>query len=248
MKKTVPRMGASVIVPVTGVYQIGNQKVTLVAGEHSLVAGEGMAEKEEVPVPSDDAIRQTAKHLYEEEGLVEIDDGAEISHGGDPGAYVQAWVWVPYEDVTSDRAFNPLLEKWLHDRDQVTMEWPHDISDSVVAEADKEFADPPATVLDDLGWPMDNPNLPDFAAAVMRDGPARIVTQSGGTAAPPDPLFYLPSVVFIRDDGWSLAAPLGLEQTAHDIWANRWIGGLLAGKAGVFNIKQLRDHLGLEVG
>lgn len=35
-----------------------------------------------------------AKAAYEEEGEVEIDDNALVSAGSEPGAYVQAWVWV----------------------------------------------------------------------------------------------------------------------------------------------------------
>lgn len=38
--------------------------------------------------------RSQAAERYEKEGTIEIDDGAPVSEGGDPGAYVQAWVWV----------------------------------------------------------------------------------------------------------------------------------------------------------
>jgi uncharacterized protein YlaI len=38
--------------------------------------------------------RSQAAECYEEEGRIEVDDGAMISEGNDPGAYVQAWVWV----------------------------------------------------------------------------------------------------------------------------------------------------------
>jgi len=44
-----------------------------------------------------EAYRKAAARRYEREGECEIDDGALISHGGDEGAYVQAWVWV-YDD------------------------------------------------------------------------------------------------------------------------------------------------------
>lgn len=33
------------------------------------------------------------------EGELEVDDDAVISAGGDPGAYVMAWLWVPNEDA-----------------------------------------------------------------------------------------------------------------------------------------------------
>lgn len=35
-----------------------------------------------------------ARAIHEAEGTLEIDDNAEISEGGNRGAYVQAWVWV----------------------------------------------------------------------------------------------------------------------------------------------------------
>ena len=38
--------------------------------------------------------RAAAKAQYQREGEIEIDDNAVVSYGSDPGAYVQAWVWV----------------------------------------------------------------------------------------------------------------------------------------------------------
>lgn len=35
-----------------------------------------------------------ARKEYQEDGSIEVDDGAPVSRGSDPGAYVQAWVWV----------------------------------------------------------------------------------------------------------------------------------------------------------
>lgn len=35
-----------------------------------------------------------AREEYQRDGEIEIDDDAVISRGDDPGAYVQAWVWV----------------------------------------------------------------------------------------------------------------------------------------------------------
>ena len=37
---------------------------------------------------------EAARRIYAEEGTLEIDDDASVSPGDDPGAYVQAWVWV----------------------------------------------------------------------------------------------------------------------------------------------------------
>jgi hypothetical protein len=38
---------------------------------------------------------QAAQDLHHRDGECEIDDNAIVSEGGDNGAYVSAWVWVP---------------------------------------------------------------------------------------------------------------------------------------------------------
>ena len=43
----------------------------------------------------DEQYRQMARVLHGRDGEIEIDDNADTSRGYDPGAYVQAWVWVP---------------------------------------------------------------------------------------------------------------------------------------------------------
>jgi hypothetical protein len=48
--------------------------------------------------------RDAAKKLFHREGELEIDAGAPVSKadpedGGDEGAYVQAWVWVPDYEI-----------------------------------------------------------------------------------------------------------------------------------------------------
>lgn len=48
---------------------------------------------------SDAIYRAVAQEMYNKEGECEIDNLAPISSGGDPGVYVQAWVWVSNEDV-----------------------------------------------------------------------------------------------------------------------------------------------------
>ena len=45
---------------------------------------------------------EAARRIYQREGTIEIDDNARISRGDDPGAYVQAWVWV-YDDEVKGR-------------------------------------------------------------------------------------------------------------------------------------------------
>lgn len=45
------------------------------------------------------AYREAARECHQEDGVLEVDDDAVISFGDDPGAYVQAWVWVSEEDL-----------------------------------------------------------------------------------------------------------------------------------------------------
>ena len=59
---------------------------------------------------TDKAFRRAAKHYHHDEGNIEIDDDAKVSHAhnhdadapchnaDDHGAYVQAWVWVEAEE------------------------------------------------------------------------------------------------------------------------------------------------------
>jgi hypothetical protein len=46
----------------------------------------------------DEWFRARAKELYGRDGEIEVDSNARISYGADEGAYVEAWVWVPFED------------------------------------------------------------------------------------------------------------------------------------------------------
>ena len=51
---------------------------------------------------SDEWVRARAKELYERDGKIEVDGNARISWGDDPGAYVEAWVWVPFNEEEDD--------------------------------------------------------------------------------------------------------------------------------------------------
>lgn len=57
-----------------------------------------------VATATDDEVREVARTLYVDEGSVEIDDGAPVSRtDGGAGAYVQAWVWVPFRQEEASR-------------------------------------------------------------------------------------------------------------------------------------------------
>ncbi len=61
---------------------------------------------------------KAAKRLHESEGEVEVDANARVSRGGvsggttasnDPGAYVQAWVWVPDDQAAPETEERPMM-------------------------------------------------------------------------------------------------------------------------------------------
>lgn len=52
---------------------------------------------------SDKWLRARAMEIYYRDGKVEIDSDAIVSRGDDPGAYVAAWVWVPFKKEDDDR-------------------------------------------------------------------------------------------------------------------------------------------------
>lgn len=76
---------------------------------------------------------------------------------------------------------------------------------------------------------MNNAELQEKARAIMRDGPNRVLCPDG--AAHPcrrarEEHGTLPSVIFIRNDGWSLGAPESLEWEAYRQWSDQWAGFL----------------------
>src|SRR6267378_909023 len=60
---------------------------------------------------SDTRYREAAHRLHHEEGVCEVDENAKISRGSDPGAYVQAWVWV-YNADTKRKLTPDELTRW----------------------------------------------------------------------------------------------------------------------------------------
>jgi hypothetical protein len=55
-------------------------------------------EKAEQQTAIAEAYREAAREQCRD-GELEVDDGAVVSFGGDPGAYVAAWIWVSDEDA-----------------------------------------------------------------------------------------------------------------------------------------------------
>lgn len=53
--------------------------------------------------PTHDQYRAAAIRMFYRDGEIEIDRGAAISAGDDPGAYVAAWVWVPDKEAHAEK-------------------------------------------------------------------------------------------------------------------------------------------------
>lgn len=61
----------------------------------------------------------------------------------------------------------------------------------------------------------------------LRRGPDRVLIGADGTAVPPrrarEEYGIVPDVVFVRNDGWSLGAPIELRVAAYGLWEDEWI-------------------------
>lgn len=65
----------------------------------------------------------------------------------------------------------------------------------------------------------------DLVRTIRRRGPDRVVADASGEATSParaKERGIEPDVILLRDDGWSLGAPRGLELIAYSIWKERW--------------------------
>jgi hypothetical protein len=64
-------------------------------------------------------------------------------------------------------------------------------------------------------------------------GPDRVVINASGEAVPPfrarRNYGIKPTIVFVRDDGWMLAAPDALHDVAEGMWLDKWIAVFIRG-------------------
>jgi hypothetical protein len=62
---------------------------------------------------------------------------------------------------------------------------------------------------------------------IAYNGPTRVVVNSDGEAKPPmrakKENEIKPDVIFVRNDGWSLGAPIELYDVAEKMWAGDWV-------------------------
>ncbi len=92
------------------------------------------------------------------------------------------------------------------------------------------------------------PNYPHL----MQTGPNRVVINKEGEAVPYETAFLewaiSPDIIFIRNDGWTLGAPLYLAQVAYELWADQWENFLTWPEARLHSISQLYKHTNMQVG
>lgn len=61
---------------------------------------------------------------------------------------------------------------------------------------------------------------------VLTNGPARVIINGEGEATTcrrAHEMGINPDVIFIRGDGWSLAAPSQFESVAYGMWSDEWV-------------------------
>ncbi|MCG7629056.1 hypothetical protein MHM88_14690 [Epibacterium sp. MM17-32] len=61
-------------------------------------------EQHEVQPPAPSDLQKIMIEAVPANDDLEVDDNARVAWGGDPGAFVQTWTWVPFRDVEQDMA------------------------------------------------------------------------------------------------------------------------------------------------
>jgi hypothetical protein len=68
-------------------------------------------------------------------------------------------------------------------------------------------------------------------ARVLQYGPDRVVVGQSGEATTPqrarEEYRVVPTVIFIRKDGWSLGAPEQFRRVAASLWTDEWVAKLV---------------------
>lgn len=72
----------------------------------------------------------------------------------------------------------------------------------------------------------DGIDIHEVTKNIMANGPTRVLITRQGDAYPSkrarEQYGVEPDIIFIRNDGWSLAAPAYLEREAFDLWPDFW--------------------------
>jgi hypothetical protein len=67
------------------------------------------------------AYRNAAKRVWHDDGQIEIDEDAIVSHSSGSGAYVQAWVWICDDQIELEPG--PTYDVWIAEPDD--WNWTH---------------------------------------------------------------------------------------------------------------------------
>jgi hypothetical protein len=73
-------------------------------------------------------------------------------------------------------------------------------------------------------------SLREICRATMEGGPTRVVINESGEAVAPSRSTKPVDIIFVRDDGWSLGAPIGLIGVAEAMWIDQWVGVIIPGE------------------
>jgi hypothetical protein len=80
---------------------------------------------------------------------------------------------------------------------------------------------------------MTEEELQAYAKTILEEGPTRVLSDKSGSASTPKRVFeshgYVPVVIFLRDDLWSLGAPAKLVDFAYGMWPLDWVGVIVSG-------------------
>jgi hypothetical protein len=77
-------------------------------------------------------------------------------------------------------------------------------------------------------------------------GPDRVVINAEGEAVPPlrarrDHNIY-PDIIFARNDGWMLAAPIHLQEVAERMWPDEWVAVVVRGSWEPISYKEWKER------
>lgn len=68
--------------------------------------------------------------------------------------------------------------------------------------------------------------IQDLVDTVLEDGPRRLMLPDGTAIKPGRPGSFDPTIIFVRDDGWSLGASPKTEELARKQWPDEWVAVL----------------------
>ena len=74
---------------------------------------------------------------------------------------------------------------------------------------------------------MDETKLEIWVKKIVETGPTRVVVNASGEATTPEKAErdyqVKPTIIYIRNDGWSLGTPPQFDTVASNLWRNEWV-------------------------